>query len=219
MGTPLTHGHTVNGQQTPTYISWQAMLSRVRYALRDRNNMWATKGVKVSPRWEQFENFLSDMGERPAGTTLDRFPNRDGDYEPGNCRWATPRQQARNTRKAKLTFETAFEVAVARLRGVPCPEIAARHGICESLPREIAKGRCWLDALWAAKIFLGLPLPCPWCGHDADAGRIGLTSRYGVDCTNGDCPVEAQATAGTMEEAIRLWNTRASAPHAAKVAA
>lgn len=53
------------------------------------------------------------------------------------------------------------------------------------------------------------PLNCPFCGHEADASRIGLTSRYGVTCTNDDCPVEAQATAGSLNEAIRLWNTRA----------
>jgi len=50
------------------------------------------------------------------------------------------------------------------------------------------------------------PLPCPFCGSEADAGRIGYSTRYGVTCTNGDCPVEAQATAGTYADAVAAWN-------------
>ena len=52
------------------------------------------------------------------------------------------------------------------------------------------------------------PLPCPFCGHEADAGRIGSTLLYGVDCSNDYCPVESQATAHTLDEVIKLWNTR-----------
>lgn len=56
------------------------------------------RGITVSIRWLDFKNFLTDMGERPEGKTLDRYPNNDGNYELGNCRWATRKEQRQNQR-------------------------------------------------------------------------------------------------------------------------
>lgn len=86
-------------QGTPTYTSWRKMKERCHNPASDQFEWYGARGITVCQRWrESFAAFLADMGERPAGTTLDRWPDVDGNYEPGNCRWATKTQQARNTR-------------------------------------------------------------------------------------------------------------------------
>lgn len=143
----LRHGHTLNRHYSPTYQSWQSMLARCRY---NRHNSAAYAHVAVCYEWESFEAFLADMGERPKGMTLDRKDGTKG-YSKDNCRWATPTQQARNRKNAKLDFDAAISIAIEMLDGAKAREVAAKFGCSESLPREILRGRTWKDALAAAK--------------------------------------------------------------------
>jgi hypothetical protein len=78
------------------------MIQRCTNPNDGRYASYGGRGIKVREEWLQFESFLSDMGERPQGKSLDRYPDVNGNYEPGNCRWANPKEQSRNRRNNRM---------------------------------------------------------------------------------------------------------------------
>lgn len=93
-----SHGHAGHGRQSKTYQAWNSIITRCTNPNSKDWEEYGGRGIKVCPRWRwDFELFLADMGEAPPGKSIDR-KDTDGNYEPGNCRWATMKEQNRNRR-------------------------------------------------------------------------------------------------------------------------
>lgn len=106
-GAQTKHGNCTRAKKSPEYQSWASMLGRCCNPNRSHYHRYGGRGITVCERWQHsFQAFLEDVGPRPTPKhTLDRFPDNNGNYEPGNVRWATRKQQSRN--RADNTIITA----------------------------------------------------------------------------------------------------------------
>lgn len=138
LGAKKTHGMS----RTPEYHVWKGMRGRCSNPSDRDWPLYGGRGVAVCDEWDKsFESFLADMGHRPSAKhSIDRI-DTNGNYEPGNCRWATVEQQSRNRRNNRYV-EFAGETVVI-------PELARRYGVDPRLARTryLRYGWSLLDAV------------------------------------------------------------------------
>lgn len=122
-------------QAHPLYDTWRGMIERCRNPGHVRWHRYGGRGVSVCDRWKRsFWNFVEDMGEKPAGTTLDRKDNDKG-YSPDNCRWSTSRTQRRNGLRVTWVTHRGQTLCIT--------DWAAHLGVNRTTLRSRAEARGW----------------------------------------------------------------------------
>lgn len=125
--------------KTRMYNTWKAMKDRCLNPDHKIYRHYGGRGIKVCERWmSSFENFLSDMGYKPTRCVLDRIDN-DGDYEPGNCRWSTPKESATNRRTTHWIMVDGVKMSMseaARVRGMRPGTLSER--LRKGIPDQVA---------------------------------------------------------------------------------
>ena len=132
-----THGHTTERRTSPEYGSWRDMIQRCTNPRRKDYPRYGGRGIRVCKRWlNSFTAFYADMGPRPEGRTLDRR-EVNGNYEPGNCRWATAHEQAQNKRPHPVKAKAQEIRSIYALGKVTQYELADMYGVNQSTISDI----------------------------------------------------------------------------------
>lgn len=154
----------------PLFTVWKSMRQRCNNPNMPSYFRYGGRGISVCPQWADFWQFVSDMGPRPVGTSLDRIDN-DGNYEPANCRWASKKEQQRNQRRAVyVTIEGAQYRAI---------ELAERYGLKpDTIVSRAAKGMTFAQVTQAERHVFTAGL--------AKGGQAsGAVRRSRTHCRNG----------------------------------
>lgn len=127
----------------PEYRIWSHLRHRCNNLKDVHYHRYGGRGISVCDRWDSFDAFLSDMGPRPSFKhQIDRIDN-DGNYEPGNCRWATAAENVQNSTTAKLTEEDVLAIRTAYAAGQSQKDIAKQHGVTGTEIWRVVTGKTW----------------------------------------------------------------------------
>lgn len=119
------------------------MLTRCRNPKCRKFHRYGGRGITVCERWLSFDTFLADMGRRPPGMTLDRVDN-NGNYEPGNCRWATMAEQQQNRCSNKLDWAKVDSILAAHAaKEGGYRRLSRRFGVSPTMVEHIVRGMKW----------------------------------------------------------------------------
>lgn len=129
-------GKAIHGMwNSPEYLAWAAMRARCTNPACKAYPSYGERGISVCKAWDRFEVFFADLGPRPQGGTLDRI-DVNGNYEPGNCRWASAKVQANNRRNTRYLEYRGTKLSLA--------EWAEKLGVPYRL-LSVRKKRNWTD--------------------------------------------------------------------------
>jgi hypothetical protein len=173
------------------------MRARCKYPSHAAWKWYGGKGITVCDRWQTYENFEADMGERPEGKTLDRI-DANGPYSPENCRWVTPKEQARNqdrTIRVIIEGKSHLLIELAEISGLKADTIAARvaKGLSyaevidpkrrqtpDGLKGILAHNRAMAEATHCKRGHEYTPENTDWRGHNRGCRqcRLAVQARY-----------------------------------------
>lgn len=181
------HGHcTGNRSGSPEYRTWSGMVDRCENPKNKSYPIYGGKGVRVSEEWRaDFSAFFRDMGQKPTPSHSIERINSGGNYEAGNCRWASRKEQGNNTSRNKIVVLDGREMTLAQacdLRGMHYPTVKSRMlrgmSIEEALePRHLKKK---LDEKIVREIMASSD------GHAALGRRFGVTAQAILSVRKGE---------------------------------